>query len=523
MTHEKLPTGWAWATLRELADLKGGITKGLRRSNGAKVRSVPYLRVANVQRAFLDLSEVKTIEAKESEIADLLLRPGDILFNEGGDRDKLGRGWIWRGELPECIHQNHVFRARLRSTDLQPKLVSWYANFVGAAYFSDQGKQTTNLASINLTKLGEFPVPVPPVEEQGRIVAEVEKQFTRLDAGVASLKRVQAQLKRYRASVLKAACEGRLVPTEAELARCEKRDYEPADNLLARILQERKKSWVVQQLARMRAEGKPSVGEGWKKNYEDPSGVSSQGLPNLPNGWCWASLTQLGELGRGRSKHRPRDDPRLYGGPYPFIQTGDVRKSEGTITGYTQTYSEMGLTQSRLWPAETLCITIAGNIAETGILAFDACFPDSVVGFCANSGISTRFVEFFLRTAKGELARFAPATAQKNINLEVLERIAVPLPPLAEQLRIVAEVERVLSVVGTVEQEVESHLARANRLRASILKQAFDGRLVPPDPSDESASSLLQRIRANQHTPEPLRAAGSEVASKRRISRRVTV
>jgi hypothetical protein len=110
----KLPEGWCWATVDMLADVKGGVTKGQKRKLGECLREVLYLRVANVQRGYLDLSEVKTIEATEAEIRDLRLEIGDILFNEGGDRDKLGRGWVWAGELPECIHQNHVFRARLR-------------------------------------------------------------------------------------------------------------------------------------------------------------------------------------------------------------------------------------------------------------------------------------------------------------------------------------------------------------------------------------------------------------------------
>ena len=224
--------GWAWAILSDLAHIQGGITKGQRRRAGDVLRHVPYLRVANVQRGFLDLSEVKTIEATEEEIQALRLEPGDVLFNEGGDRDKLGRGWVWNGEIPECIHQNHVFRARLRSGVIHPKFLSYFGNSEAQAYFISEGRQTTNLASLNLTKLSALPVPVPPVEEQRRIVEEIEKQFSRLDAAIASLKRAQANLKRYRASVLKAAVEGRLVPTEAELARAEGRPYEPADQLL---------------------------------------------------------------------------------------------------------------------------------------------------------------------------------------------------------------------------------------------------------------------------------------------------
>ena len=486
----QLPNGWRWVTLREIAQISGGVTKGQKRRPNEIIQKVPYLRVANVQRGYLDLSEVKEIEASESEVKALQLQVGDILFNEGGDRDKLGRGWIWNGELPVCVHQNHVFRARLRDSNDSPKFISFYGNSEGQRYFMAQGKQTTNLASINLTKLGQLPIPLPPPDDQRRIVAEIEKQFTRLEAGVAALRRVQANLKRYRAAVLAAACEGRLVPTEAELcgsgvpplnptstaklasskagskvSKSPKRQdaastFESGQQLLARILTERRQNW--------QGRGK----------YKEPDSADAEGLPILPEGWAWATMPQLGDLGRGKSKHRPRDDSRLYGGPYPFIQTGDVRKSGGTVRQHSQTYSEFGLNQSKLWPVGTLCITIAANIAETGILTFDACFPDSVVGFVHRNTVTTRFVEFFIRTAKEKLEQFAPATAQKNINLDVLQNVAIPLPPLAEQTRIVAEVERRLSVVEELEAVVTTNLQRATRLRQSILQKAFTGGLA---------------------------------------------
>lgn len=175
-----LPEGWAWARLEALASIKGGITVDKKRKDPTS-RSVPYLRVANVQRGHLDLAEIKMIDAPQADIEELCLRHGDILFNEGGDRDKLGRGWIWEGQLPECIHQNHVFRARLFSDDVSPKLVSWWGNTFGRDYFLREGKQTTNLASINMTKLSALPVPIPPLAEQRRLVAEVERQLSMLD------------------------------------------------------------------------------------------------------------------------------------------------------------------------------------------------------------------------------------------------------------------------------------------------------------------------------------------------------
>jgi len=170
----KLPNSWLWVRLDSLAALKGGITKD-RKRKVINARRVPYLRVANVQRGYLDLNEIKEIEVSEETLSELKLKYGDVLFNEGGDRDKLGRGTIWQDELPICIHQNHVFRARLFSKDLSGKFLSWFGNTYGQEYFLKAGKQTTNLASINITKLSSFPVPLPPKEEQERIAELIDK------------------------------------------------------------------------------------------------------------------------------------------------------------------------------------------------------------------------------------------------------------------------------------------------------------------------------------------------------------
>jgi type I restriction enzyme S subunit len=173
----ELPEGWVWMRLDAIAALKGGITVDSKRKD-LTARSVPYLRVANVQRGYLDLAEVKHIDAPATDIEELRLQPGDILFNEGGDRDKLGRGWIWEGQLADCIHQNHVFRGRLFFSEVSSKLLSWWGNSFGKDYFSREGKQTTNLASINLTKLSAFPVPLAPLAEQNRIAAEGDRRLS---------------------------------------------------------------------------------------------------------------------------------------------------------------------------------------------------------------------------------------------------------------------------------------------------------------------------------------------------------
>ncbi|MGH3049633.1 MAG: restriction endonuclease subunit S, partial [Gaiellaceae bacterium] len=162
---------WPRQPLSAIAELVGGVTKNQTAELDPTYVAVPYLRVANVQRGYLDLSNVTMIRVPPDTAARLALRVGDVLFNEGGDRDKLGRGWVWSGEIDGCIHQNHVFRARLAET-FEPRFVSWWGNSFGRDWFWEHGRQTTNLASMSLSTLKAFPVPSPPLAEQQRAVDE---------------------------------------------------------------------------------------------------------------------------------------------------------------------------------------------------------------------------------------------------------------------------------------------------------------------------------------------------------------
>lgn len=229
------PDTWRWTTLAALAEIVGGLTKGQQRRPGDRLRDVPYLRVANVQRGYLDLSEMKEIKATESEIKALRLLAGDILFTEGGDRDKLGRGWVWANEVPECIHQNHIFRARLYGPEVQPRLVSWFGNTFGRDYFDDEASQTVNLASINITKLSGLPVAVAPPEEQSEIVRRVDALLGVADTIEARLATASTRAEKLPQSILSKAFKGELVPTEADLARSEGRTFETAEEMLKRV------------------------------------------------------------------------------------------------------------------------------------------------------------------------------------------------------------------------------------------------------------------------------------------------
>lgn len=223
----KLPESWCWATLEAVAEVVGGITMDQKKANQTGMRDVPYLRVANVQRGVLDLSEMKTISASEEDIAALQLKAGDILFTEGGDRDKLGRGWVWSDELPECIHQNHIFRARVFASEMQPKLISHHGNSFGKEWFIKAGKQTTNLASINMGILRRFPIPIAPAAEQAEIVSEVSEALSQIESAEAAIERSLRRAARLRQSILKQAFAGKLVPQDPT--------DEPASQLLARL------------------------------------------------------------------------------------------------------------------------------------------------------------------------------------------------------------------------------------------------------------------------------------------------
>lgn len=176
-----VPDGWEWQCIDDVLHVTGGVTLGRKLSNRRLV-SKPYLRVANVQRGKLELDQIKEVEVPEDEVEKYLLRNGDLLITEGGDWDKVGRTAIWREELPECLHQNHVFRARAIVEDWEPRWAEMYLNSTPARdYFAGSSKQTTNLASINMTQLRACAFPLPPLTEQHRIVAKVDQLMALCD------------------------------------------------------------------------------------------------------------------------------------------------------------------------------------------------------------------------------------------------------------------------------------------------------------------------------------------------------
>lgn len=207
----KLPDEWAWVTLNLIAEIRNGDTKGCDLSHFETIE-VPYLRVANVQRGYLDLTEVKTIKINATELEKFRLQPNDILFTEGGDRDKLGRDTVWHSEIEDCICQNHIHCARLYSTDLIPEWISLASQLPYARdFFWSVASKTVNLASLNSTNIKSLPIHLPPVAAQRRIVAKIESLFTQAEAIEQEASLAKRRVSQIDKSILARAFRGELV------------------------------------------------------------------------------------------------------------------------------------------------------------------------------------------------------------------------------------------------------------------------------------------------------------------------
>jgi type I restriction enzyme S subunit len=439
---------WERQPLGSICEIVSGITKDSKKQ-GDDYREVPYLRVANVQRLRLDLSEVKTIPARESAIASYRLEPGDILLNEGGDRDKLGRGWIWQGQISECIHQNHVFRARIRNGKAIPKWIAYFANTDEArAYFLATGKQTTNLASISKKNLSALPVPLPPVEFQEAIVAEIDTQLSRVDETGATLQAIQAKLKQARASILKAAVEGRLT------------SLNPA---LSGSLDQSSESRI----------GKTVEG------VDQADAHPCQRLSTIPIGWSDIKLKDLTDLvtsgSRGWAKYYSDSGPI-------FIRSQDINNGSLKLKGATRVSipaSAEGV-RTRIKKGDILVIITGANVTISARVKCDPgeAYISQHVALCRpkRQAIDPAYLHLWLMApgaGKTQLEGSAYGAGKPGLNLENIRSISVLVPPLETQYQIIAEVDRRFSVLDRVETTINANLRRCAQLRQAVLKRAF--------------------------------------------------
>ena len=456
----ELPKGWVWAKLENCVDILDSQRVPINSKEREKRKgNIPYYG-ATGQVGWID---------------DFIFDEELILLGEDGapflDPYK-PKAYIIRSKSWVNNHA-HVLRAIFNLTT--NAMLCYYLNIFD---FHNYVTGTTRL-KLNQSPMRQIPIPLPPLSEQHRIVNKIEELFTKLDAGVDALKKIKIQLKRYRQAVLKNAFEGKLTQQWRE---AHKEELEPASVLLEKIKEQRKK-------------------ESKGKFIELPPIATSE-LPELPEGWVW---TRLGEISikihygyTARAKEN-NVGPKLLRitdiqnnsvnwNLVPYCKIENFEREKYLLNEGDLVFARTGATVGKSF-------LIKGDVPE-------AVFASYLIRTIINNSISKKYVFQFFQSNFywDQIQKAKVGVGQPNVNAQLLSRLLIPLSPLPEQHQIVAEIERRLSVADQLEKVVEQSLKQAERLRQSILKRAFEGKLVPQDPTDEPAEKLLERIREEKES-----------------------
>jgi len=449
-----LPPGWVWTTLGDIACINPRDPNIRTLEDSLPVSFMPMAAV-DAEQGVIATPEIRSLSAVRKGFT--AFANGDVLFAKITPSMENGKAAIARdlqNGLGFGSTEFHVLRPK---AGVSPE---WVFHFIRQTSFRRDAKAhfagTAGQLRVPASFLASYDIPLPPLSEQRRIIAEIEQQFTRLDAGVAALKRVQANLKRYRASVLKAAYEGRLVPRDPA--------DEPAGSLLVRILAERRAKWQAEHPG---------------KKYVEPAAPVTTGLPELPAGWCWAKVEQVADHRLGKMLDQVKNRGTLR----PYLRNINVRWFRFDLSDV----QEMRVTDEEISDisvqADDLVVCEGG---EPGRAAVWTSTQESMIIQKAlhrvrlARGISPWYLAYRLAAdaMSGELENYFTGSTIKHLTGQSLRSYVFPIPPSEEQHRIVAEVERRLSVVAELEATVAANLARAGRLRQAVLKRAFEGRLV---------------------------------------------
>ena len=453
-----LPVGaWPQVLVSDVADLVRGVTYSKEDAvDQPRNGYTPVLRATNIQdsRLLLDTDLVFLPDSNVS--AAQRLRLGDIvLATSSGSKHLVGKSGL--------IHSNWVgsfgaFCAALRPKPaIEPRFLAAFLQ--SPSYWKQVGKKALGVNINNLRRgdIESLTLSLPPLAQQREIVAELEKQFSRLDEAVANLHRVKANLKRYKASILKAAVEGRLVETEASLARREGRTYETGEQLLQRILEERRAKWC------------------GKGKYKEPEATNVSDLGELPEGWTWASAVQACEqVVDCHNKTAPYTSTGI-----PLVRTTNIKDGRLLLddTRYVdQSTYEFWSRRCPPAPGDVL-FTREAPMGEAGIIPLGAklCLGQRTMLMRPSPAITPSFLLAALLSpvVKDLIDGVAVGSGVKHLRVGDVERLPVPLPPAAEQNRIVADVDRHLSIIREVEAEVAANLQRVQALRQATLTKCF--------------------------------------------------
>jgi type I restriction enzyme S subunit len=443
--------------LGDVADIVAGV--GFPKDmQGGQDGAIPVFKVGDISAAWLQgkslLNDSRNyLSAEEAKSLGKCVPAGATVFAKIGEALRLNRR-VMLGR--DALVDNNVMGLVPKRERVAPKYLYYFMQTVDLGELS----RSTTVPSIRKSDVVEISIPVPAIAVQDEIVAELEKQFSRLDEAVANLQRVKANLKRYKASVLKAAVEGRLVETEATLARREGRTYESAQALIAKTP----------------TPPRPNRFNSRTGDVILGHGALAVGIPptQVPEGWQWVNLVEIAKMETG---HTPsRGHPEWWDGDVPWIGIADARDHhERSILKTIQYTNSEGLANSaaRLLPAGTVCVSRTASVGYVVVMGKAMATSQDFVNWVPTIAVTSDWLRVVFTADRDALIRFGKGSVHKTIYFPEWLSASIALPPLAEQARIVAEVDRHLSIIREVEVEVDANLKRAQALRQATLSKQF--------------------------------------------------
>jgi type I restriction enzyme S subunit len=484
LASDRLPSGWALISIEETGEYINGFAfKAAHRTTSGR----PIIRIQNLTDESKALNRTKLAVSTEYEVAT-----GDMLVSWSATLDV----FVWQRE-PALVNQ-HIFKVISNAEVINKRLLFYWLKLAISQLMDTDHLHGSTMKHINRGPFLAHRVPLPPKQEQTRIVDKLEELLSDLDAGVAELKAAQKKLAQYRQSLLKAAVEGRL--TEAWRAQHGEPE-ESGAQLLARILRERRAQWEAKQLAKFEAQCKVPA-KGWQNRYPELLAHVDAELEVLPAGWTWATVDQLADVGTGVTPLRSK--PQYFvNGTIPWVTSGAL--NDEIVKAAKEHVTDLALKECRLdvYPAGSLLVAMYGEGKTRGKcaeLAFPATINQAIacLVFESPSDACKSFVKLFLQKSYESMREQASGGVQPNLNLQIVKSIVLPLPPLSEQAEIAKSITRYFEQLHQQAEAIQHALRQSAAQRKNILQAAFSGQLVPQDPNDEPASVLLERIRAER-------------------------
>lgn len=491
----ELPLGWVAIELADAVTLKTGPFGSALHQSDYVTNGVPLVNPMHIVNGQIKpTSDVTVTPATVERLSDYCLRRGDLVLARRGE---MGRSAVVRAKESGWLCGTGSLIVRPDARLLDAHFLHYHLASAASVKYLLEASVGSTMANLNQQHLLSMRLHLPPPAEQTCIVAKLEELLSDLDAGVAELEAAQKKLARYRQSLLKAAVEGALT---AEW-RVRHTPTETGAQLLERILNERRARWEAKQLAKFKEQGK-SPPKDWQKKYLEPVQPDATDLSDLPDGWVWATIDQIAQVGTGVTPLRSKS-AYFSEGAVPWVTSGALNSE--IVTSATEFVTELALKECRLeiYPAGSLLVAMYGEGKTRGKcseLSFSATINQAIAAIVLEplAQPSKAYLKAFLQDSYERMRARASGGVQPNLNLQIIKSIAVPLPPHAEQSEITQLLDGQFDLISQQQTAVELGLRQSTAQRQNLLRAAFAGQLVPQDPNDEPASVLLARIRAER-------------------------